>query len=234
MTICYQPVAGRRLPSRPAILSLAHPPRATCRGREGQSLVETCLAMGMICLIFMGMFQISQLFAAKEILNYTASRATRAKTVGFNEWMVTKAARVAAIPNSGRLLEPILEEVDHGIRNAVNTLNSGELWNYALRTTGPGHQLALEQARIPDYMGSETEHIASYVLNYQGWIDGGVHVYEPPASGLIDDLITLNVWQDVPLWVPMHRAFYGADHVRLDGSSTIEKHYNLYLDDEGL
>jgi hypothetical protein len=189
--------------------------------------------MGMICLIFMGMFQISQLFAAKEILNYAASRATRATTVGFNEWMVTKATRVAAIPNSGRLVEPLVEKVDQGIRQAVSTLNSGDLWDYALRNNGPGHQLALERARIPDYMGADTEHIASGMLNYQGWIEGGVHPYQPAGSGLTDDLLTINVWQDIPLWVPMHRAFYDADEVRLEGSSTIENHYKLYLDDEG-
>ncbi len=232
MGIPHQPIAGRGSRLAPATLRSvsrqSHRPHCA-----GQSLVETCLAMGMICLIFMGMFQISQLFAAKEILNYAASRATRAKTVGFNEWMVTKATHVAAIPNSGRLVEPIFENIDQGIRQAANQLNSGELWDYALHNSGPGHQLALERARIPDYMGADTEHIASGMLNYQGWIDGGVHAYEPAGSALIDDLLTINVWQDVPLWVPMHRAFYAADHVRLEGSSTIENHYSLYLDDEG-
>ncbi len=226
----YHPVAGRRFPPRPATLALARPRRNTRRGREGQSLVETCLAMGMICLIFMGMFQISQLFAAQEILNYAASRAARAKTVGFNHGMVTKAARVAAIPNSGRLVEPIVENIDQGIRQAINTLNSGELWDYALKENGPGHQLALERARIPDYMGADTEHIASGILNYQGWIDGGVQV--PRGSGLIDDLITIDISQDIPVWVPMHRAFYASDVIRLKGSSTIENHCNLYLVDE--
>jgi hypothetical protein len=233
MPILYQPVAGRRIPPLPATLPLARPPRATRRGRAGQSLVETCLAMGMICLIFMGMIQISQLLAAKEILNYAASRATRAKTVGFNQWMVIKAARVAAIPNSGRLVEPIFENIDEGIRQAVNTRNSGELWDYALKNNGPGHQLALEQARIPDYMGADTEHIANTMLNYEGWNDGGVHAYQPAGSALDSDLIRINVWQDVPLWVPMHRTFCAADDVRLEGTSTIESHYNLYLDDEG-
>ena len=66
--------------------------------RRGQALIESCLAIIVLCLVFAGLFQISQLFAAKEILDYSASRGARAKAVGFNEWMVRKVARVAAIP----------------------------------------------------------------------------------------------------------------------------------------
>ena len=77
--------------------------------RAGQSLVESCLVIGLTCLLFFGLLQISQLFAAREVLYHAAARGARAKTVGFNRWMVTKAVRVGAIPNAGRMLVPEYE-----------------------------------------------------------------------------------------------------------------------------
>ena len=76
-------------------------------GEAGQSLVESCLVIALISFIFMGLFQISRLSAAREVLQHAAARAARARTVGFNAWMVPKVVRVAAIPNAGRMTEPL-------------------------------------------------------------------------------------------------------------------------------
>jgi len=63
--------------------------------REGASLIEACLALAIICLVFLGMFQVSRVLAARDTLNHAAARAARARTVGFNRWMVLKVAQVA-------------------------------------------------------------------------------------------------------------------------------------------
>ncbi len=81
---------------------------------RGQSLIEACLCIFLISLIFAGLFQVSRIFAAREILYHAANRSTRAKAVGLNSFMTTKAARVASIPNAGRMLLPEFENIDTG------------------------------------------------------------------------------------------------------------------------
>ena len=63
--------------------------------------------VALVCLCFFGVFQISQLFASQEVLNYAAGRGARARTVGFNRFMVYKTIQVGAIPNAGRLVNPV-------------------------------------------------------------------------------------------------------------------------------
>lgn len=76
------------------------------RHAEGQALIESCIVIGLICLLLMGLFQLAQLFMAQEILDYAAGRGARAKTVGFNDFMVTKTVRIGAIANAGALTVP--------------------------------------------------------------------------------------------------------------------------------
>lgn len=62
--------------------------------------------MGVIVAAFMVAFRYSRIVAAKTVLEHAASRAARAKAVGFNRFMCEKTARAAAIPVSGRRLWP--------------------------------------------------------------------------------------------------------------------------------
>ncbi len=203
------------------------------RRRSGQSLLESCLAIGLICLIFMGLIQVSQLVAAYDVLNHAAARGSRAKTVGFNSWMVTKCVNVAAIPVSGRMRTPDYENIDQQLRDMVNSLPPGELWDAVLRETEPSSgQSVLELARIPDYLYSENDARGSYILDYDGWetLDRSVR----SAGDMIE--VTAGMDYDLrPLWSnSVHRSFYNADSVPLRGESTIENHYPLYLTDYAL
>ena len=85
------------------------------------------MAVALICLIFMGLLQISELFAAREILNHAAARGARARAVGFNWFMVEKAVRVAAIPNAGKMVTPAFENDDTAIEGMVTTMDPGDL-----------------------------------------------------------------------------------------------------------
>ena len=173
-------------------------------GRAGQSLIESCLVLAIVCLAFFGVFQISQLFAAQEVLHYAAGRGARAKVVGFNQFMVFKTIRVGAIPNAGRLCNPA---------------TGG----------GPAAQHAMETARIPLYMGAENQGELGAILDYEDWAT--IHYNGLPAP-LADGTLRLDIGQTVPLdKYPFHRAFYAADSLDMTGTSYLDNHYPLYLDD---
>lgn len=200
-------------------------------GKSGQSLIEACFVIFLICLIFAGLFQVSQLFAAREVLYHSANRGTRAMAVGFNHFMTTKAARVAAIPNAGRLIWPVFDNIDPTLHAAVQTLRPGELWSFAVAAVPPSAQADIEMARIPEYLAATDEWQARHTLDYSGWdalrITATAPVVGNPNS--IDPIHAV-VSQDYPLWVPLHRTFYAADSVAIEGESYIENHYPLYLD----
>jgi len=196
--------------------------------QRGQSMIETSLAMFIICLIFFGLFQISQLAAAREILFHAAARGARAKTVGFNRFMVSKAIRVASIPNAGKLTSPDFENVDLALRHMLATRRPGELWDEVLQNANPSSlQEDLERARIPEYMNSANYARANYILDYEDWDTISWNI----PHNLYGDVLEVSVSQEYPLRIPLHRAFYAADSVDLTGVSSIENHYPLYLDD---
>ena len=197
--------------------------------RDGQSLIEACLAIVLICLIFMGMVQISQLFAAREILDYAAGRSLRAKTVGLNSWMVEKCAMVAAIPNAGRIEAPAFTNVDLTLQAQVSTLSPGALWDWVLSEASPPNlQFPLENARIPYFLGADDVADAYTILDYEDWdsVDSDVS-----ASGLDGSMLNALTTQSYPLRMPLHRAFYADDEVNLQGEARMENHYPLYLED---
>jgi len=188
-------------------------------------LIESCIAIGLICLIFMGLLQISQVFAAREILHHAAARGARCKTVGFNRWMVTKCVRVGSIPNAGRLTTPSFQNNDAALQDMVTSLRPGELWDATLEAEPSSLQYNLESGRIPDYMYSPTRGYAGGVLDYEHW--------DTVRKDVRDnfDRIRVTTHQDYPLWVPLRATFYANDSATLHGEAEIESHYSLYLDD---
>lgn len=89
--------------------------RKILAGKEsGQAIVETTLTMIIICLLLFGLLQIFQIAVADMITNYSAFYAGRSYAVGFSAdengpwWrnLVNKAARVRAIPASGKRIFP--------------------------------------------------------------------------------------------------------------------------------
>ncbi len=173
--------------------------------RSGQSLIESCLVIAIVCLLFFGIFQVSQLYAASEVLHYAAGRGVRAKTVGFNKFMVYKTVRVGAIPNAGRL---------------VNPAYSG----------GPAAASALELPRMSLYLGARWFGALPAILEYENW--DTVQYAQPGVQ--LDGNLHVTIDQHYPLTAPFHRAFYAADTVELSGDAQIENHYPLYLDDADL
>jgi len=82
---------------------------------SGQAILESLLAFIVLCLIFFGLLQVFQIALADMITDYSAFFAGRAYAVGFaaeentHDWrrnLVGKAARIRAIPASGRRIFP--------------------------------------------------------------------------------------------------------------------------------
>lgn len=164
------------------------------------SIVESCIVVGVLCLLLMSLFELFRLIAAREILDYAAARGARAKAVGFNEFMVFKSVHVGAIPNAGVLIEPDV---------------SG----------GPLEQRAAERGRIPLYMGAQNPDWLDDTLDYEDWgtiFYSYVEFPDPP-------LVQFHVSQNVPLRAAMHRAFYAEDSIPFTGEATVDNHYPFYL-----
>lgn len=207
--------------------------QAVVHKRAGQSLIEACLALLILCLVFMGFFQVSQLIAARQVLYHAAARGARAKMVGFNRFMVDKAIRVAAIPNAGRMIQPDIANEDEALREWLATERAGVVWDRVL-AAGPGiadvHEI--ERARIPDFMGSEHWAWSRAILDYEHW-----DTIQPSVPAWMGDGATLDVRvrQQIDLrrlfGVGVYRTFYAADTLELEGQSRLEAHYPLYIED---
>jgi hypothetical protein len=192
--------------------------------------------MFVVCLVFAGLFQLSQVFVANEVLNRATQCAIRARTVGFNQWMVEKCTRVACIPNAGLLTYPDFTDPTPDIEPLVRTLKPGTLWDTVLKITPVSDQTAFELARIPEYLASEDPGNAAAILDYADW--NSVDVPPSPPPVIIDPdvkagMLETTVRQVFRLRIPLHRAYYGADSVLLSGKTEMESHYSLYLDDYG-
>ncbi|MEI7436245.1 MAG: TadE/TadG family type IV pilus assembly protein [bacterium] len=172
--------------------------------RRGQAIIESSLVLGLVCLVLFGLFEISQLFAAQEILDYAAARGARAETVGFNSFMVDKIVRVGAIPNAGRLINPVV-------------------------IGGPAAQSDAEMARIPLYLGGESDGRLTGILDYDHW--DSINSRDPVLVGV--GLIRMHIGQEYDLTgFPFSKAFYSEDVLSLSGEAYMENHYPLYMNNE--
>ncbi|MBT3295499.1 MAG: hypothetical protein HN919_18775 [Verrucomicrobia bacterium] len=200
--------------------------------RRGASLIEACLAMALICMIFLGLFQVSRVLAARDVLNHAAARVARARTVGFDDWMVLKVARVATIPNAGIMLAPVYTNEAPALQAALANDSAGAVWDNVLSgNIWPLFiQAGLEMARIPQYLGSQNSWQAQNTLNYSEWESDSIDV-DMSGGGPLAPLLTVDVSQLYPMQVPGSSSFYADGHVPLQGTAEIENHYPLYLEE---
>lgn len=74
--------------------------------RRGQAMIETVLAVLFITFVFLFVYKVERMLTARTLLDHAAARSARAKSVGFNDFMCLKSARVAMIPVAGKRLWP--------------------------------------------------------------------------------------------------------------------------------
>jgi len=192
-------------------------------GRTGQSMIESCMVVALISLLLFGMLQLSHVFMAQEVLDFAAFSGARARAVGFNDFMVQKAVRVACIPIAGRLVTPTLDSTADPI---WQNKDLGWLWiNAVAHSHGSTQsQFSVESARIPLYLGGSGWGTLPAILDYERW-----STVDTPS--LLENVATIKAQtgQNTPLLFPFHRAFFAADEIRMEGQATVESHYPLYL-----
>jgi hypothetical protein len=203
------------------------------KNRRGQAMLESMLVIFLLCLLACGLYQLALIFAAKDVLAHSARSAARAKTVGFNRWMVEKCARVAAIPNAGLITVPTIVETPV-LEPLVASLSPGELWDEVLGRFPASEQVGVELARIPEYLASDYPLDAHYVLDYADWHTVGVVIPDPTPGGTpspVTPIMHATASQRFPLRVPMHTGFWAADDILLNGECRMETHYDIYIED---
>jgi len=202
-------------------------------------MIETCLVIMLVGLIFAGILQVSRISAAHEILQYAASCGARAQAVGFNQWMVAKCIKAGSIANAGRMITPAFDN-QTPLRGMVPNRTPGSLWSAVVGMTPQSGQFNIERARLPDFLDSDNRLRAENILNYEYWDDGspnavgfgvrldGAYAGTQPSP---DTRVQVTTEQEYPLQVPAHRAFYASDSLSLSGKFEMESHYPLYLND---
>ena len=205
-------------------------------------MIESLIVILVVCFLLFSLLELARGFAGREILRHSAARAARARTVGFNDWMCTKVMRVAAIPNAGKMLEPSYASfTDMELHGALANKTPGELWDWSLTANTRSDRAETEASRIPDYLASEHEERAHYILDYEGWDDlraSGLGGVAPSSS----DTLEVKVSQKMPIgiavkalcdWVDAVSPSMDRGYMLIGGGSEIENHYSLYLDDKG-
>ncbi len=208
-------------------------------------MVESLIAILLICLLFFGLFQLAHASASREILRHAAARAARARAVGFNGWMVRKSMRVAAIPNAGKMTVPADERfVNQAFIDAVASGKPGEVWDLALESNPHSDRADFELARLGDYLDSPNNPTAGQLLDYEDWDsivgDGlGGSGFAPLGT---THMAEVDVRQEYPLRLYVKALFdiVGTGGkamedgvLRLHAEQEIENHYPLYLEDHG-
>ena len=141
--------------------------------REGQAMVETVIVMFFLLLVFFGVYEYANLLTAHTVVNYAAARAARARTVGFNDFIVTKTVRVATASVAGECLS----QDDFGDELSTGTIVS----------------------RMGSYLEAENEADTKGILDFELWEPGKLGWTADEPKGENAELI-MRVWQRRPLY----------------------------------
>lgn len=170
--------------------------------RKGQAMVETVVVMFFLCLVFFWVYEYANLLTAHTVLNYAAARAARARTVGFNDFMVTKTVRVATASVAGKCRS----QDDSGDDLSTSTIIS----------------------RMGSYLESEWESDTRGILDFELWDSDKLGWTADEPAGERAEL-TLRVWQRRPFYASDDDDVSCADLHEVAGEAGIESHYPLYL-----
>lgn len=201
--------------------------RCGAASRDGQAMLESCIVVALMSLLLFGLMEVARLFMGREVLHYAASVGARAHAVGFNDFMIFKTVRVAAIPVAGKLAHPVVAAANPAVGEFQRRAKPGDQWDYAVSAhPGSTQYDQLEASRIPLYLGAERWGELGAILDYEDWDQQGLYSQSDGAYQ-----VNTSVRQDVQLKFAFHRAFWGADEITEAGDVTMDGHYQLYLDE---
>jgi len=167
-------------------------------------MVESILAMIVILLVFLALFNLSDQIRAKLLVENAAVKCARARAVGYNDFMLRKIARLSTMPAAGECLTA----ADAG---------DGTL------------SLPSRYYRIGDYLMSEYEAQADAILDFEYWNNGDTYIRatsgNSPATATVTQRRPDNFNFGVFTGLPGNRE----DKIDISASATTEAHYPDYL-----
>jgi hypothetical protein len=178
----------------------------------------------LLAFILFSIFQMSQIYAAKEVMLHASTAGARARTVGFNDFMVYKVVKSASIPNAGLIVHPDVATSTLDI-NQWLAMTPGEAFDASMTAYPRSIQSPMEEILIPLYLGAENWAELPGILDYQDWDSVGW----PSISDIGGDILQVRAAQDLPLRYPFHRAFVDRDYLWIEGMTRMDNHYPIYL-----
>ena len=175
------------------------------RRKHGQTMVETTIAMIVILIVFLALFNLADLTRAKLLVENASVKCARARAVGYNDFMLRKIARLATMPAAGECL-------------TVSDAGDGKL-SYAER-----------YYRISDYLMSDYEAQANAILDFAYWRNGGTAITASAGQAPA----TATVTQHRPRLFDFGVLTGGSkpdedDRAKISATATVEAHYPDYL-----
>lgn len=104
------------------------------RKREhGAAIVESLLSMFVIFLVLFGLLQVFYFVIGQYFIDYAAIRGARSRAVGFRDYLIGREVRVNALPASGDIVSPTLDENSTADRmtrerSYINSYVGGNRW----------------------------------------------------------------------------------------------------------
>ncbi len=74
--------------------------------KSGQAMIETIIVMVFLLIAFFMIAQFADNFRARLVTDYAAGRCARSRTVGLNDYMMLKIARIATMSIAGKNMLP--------------------------------------------------------------------------------------------------------------------------------
>ena len=200
-------------------------PRQRAR-RSGQALIEAFGMIIILCMLLFGVVQYVLMLTAKEVVQYGADAAARARVVGLNDFMTYKVARVATIPNAGLMTAP--RRMPVGNANTWYTARAGDAFRAAVRSSPRSDQYhQVERYNIPLYLGTQHHGQLGGYLDYEDWDT----LSSPGYSDNPGVTVGVRLSQDYELRLPfVHRVWSDDDEIRLTGRADLADHSALYLE----
>ena len=101
--------------------------------QRGAAIVESLLAMFVIFLVLFGLLQVFYFVIGQYFIDYAAIRGARSRAVGFRDYLIRREIRVNALPASGDIVSPTLDEnslADRMMkeRSYINSYVGGYRW----------------------------------------------------------------------------------------------------------
>ena len=172
------------------------------KNESGQAIVESVIAMLLLCLILFGLLQLFTLMVAQMTAEFSTFYTAKSRSVGFANYLVQRNSRSSIIAASGNITWPE--------QHSFNT---------------PMEQFGIETFRIPEYNSGRRW------LDYENWRgsnDEGttVSLNSSSSSGIVKTKVGFS---DFSLNFPMRSAFTTSESVDIQGEVSLIDYSEVYL-----